>query len=383
MMTRGLRLGRVFGIPIELNVTWFLVFFLIAATFALGGLPLAGHSVVKPGSGLAWALGALAAVLLFGSILLHELAHSYVAVKFGIPVRRVTLFMFGGVSQLEREPERPLAEFLVAVAGPAASAVLAGVAYGLYAVFRERAIVPAAISYHLFYINGAVLVFNLVPAFPLDGGRIFRALLWALTKSFRKATLVAATLGRAFGMFLVVLGVAMPFLMRDYLVSGLWLIFIGLFLYQAAEVGYLTALYPHLLRPHRLREYLRLADAALEPSEPVALMVKRAHEFPYADAFPVMEEGRFRGVASLRNLAQIPPEGWATTRVADVVEEDAPTCLLDADSNVMEAVEKILHAPGCYYLLTDGERVLRVLSVHDVAELMRRLRDAGLLPPKA
>ena len=382
MLGRGLRIGRVFGIPIEVNITWFFIFLLVAWTFAQGNVPLLREAGVEPNTTLSWGLGFLAAFLLFASILLHELSHSYVAVRMGIPVGRVTLFMFGGVAQLKREPDSPGAEFCVAVAGPLMSAAISAAAYGLHQLLPTSLAPLRAVLYHLFFINAAVLVFNLVPAFPLDGGRILRSILWALTRSFRKATLVAATLGRAFGIFLVITGVAMP-LMNYGLISGLWMIFIGFFLYQAAEAGYVSALYPHILRPRALRDFLEPGNASLSPDQPASSLSERASRFTHSDSFPVIENGELAGIASVRNLASIPPDRWGEITVGEIMEKNPPVCTLSTEANVLDALNQVLHHPGCYYVLTEGGRVHRVLSVHDIAELVRRLRDAGVLPHQA
>ncbi len=383
MIGRGLRIGRLFGIPIELHISWFLVLFLVAWTFAAQLEPALGRMGFEKNTPLSWVLGFVAAVLLFGSVLLHELSHSLVAVHYGIEVKRITLFMFGGVAQLGGEPQRPRVEFLVAVAGPLTSAALAGLSYAALVLTPAAAPVVATLFANLVIINLAVTVFNLVPAFPLDGGRMLRALLWAITGSFRKATLIAATIGRAFGVFLIIFGIAAPLFLQGFSVfSGLWLIFIGFFILQAAEMGYISVLYPHLFRPHKLGEFLSTEPATVDANATLLELAKLAHDSPGAEAFAVLDGDKFAGVVTLGALARVPPQLWAQTPIHSVLEPQPPVCFVEAGAHIAEALDTILHSAGCYIVLTQDGRVRRILSLHDVMGLLKHLRDAGVIPHK-
>ncbi|RKY15577.1 MAG: site-2 protease family protein, partial [Planctomycetota bacterium] len=340
MIGRGLRIGRLFGIPIELHISWFLVLFLVAWTFAAQLEPALGRMGFEKSTPLRWVLGFVAAVLLFGSVLLHELSHSLVAVHYGIEVKRITLFMFGGVAQLGGEPQRPWVEFLVAVAGPLTSAALAGLSYLALLLTPPAAPVVATLFANLVVINLAVTVFNLVPAFPLDGGRMLRALLWAIMGSFRKATLVAATIGRGFGIFLIIFGISAPLFIEGFsLFSGLWLIFIGFFILQAAEMGYISALYPSLFRPHKLGEFLTAEPTTVDANATLLELAQLAQQSPGAEAFAVLDGDRFVGVVTLGVLARVPPELWAQTPVYSVLEPQPPVCFVEANSHIAEAID--------------------------------------------
>lgn len=381
MIGRGLRIGRLFGIPIELHISWFLVLFLVAWTFAAQLEPALGRMGFEKSTPLRWVLGFVAAVLLFGSVLLHELSHSLVAVHYGIEVKRITLFMFGGVAQLGGEPQRPWVEFLVAVAGPLTSAALAGLSYLALLLTPPAAPVVATLFANLVVINLAVTVFNLVPAFPLDGGRMLRALLWAIMGSFRKATLVAATIGRGFGIFLIIFGISAPLFIEGFsLFSGLWLIFIGFFILQAAEMGYISALYPSLFRPHKLGEFLTAEPTTVDANATLLELAQLAQQSPGAEAFAVLDGDRFVGVVTLGVLARVPPELWAQTPVYSVLEPQPPVCFVEANSHIAEAIDTILHSAGCYIVLTKNGRVRRILSLNDVTELLKHLREAGIIP---
>ena len=224
MNRQGISLGRILGIPIELDYSWFLIFTLVAWTLASGYFP-SEFQDWPPAE--YWLVGAATAIVFFLSVVLHELGHSVVARHYGIPVSSIKLFVFGGVSQIQTEPPSAKAEFWMAVVGPLVSFVLAGLFAGLGVVFA--AITPLlALTKYLAYINVALGLFNLTPGFPLDGGRVFRAIVWGITKNIRRATVIAGNLGRFIGYLFILWGVYQVF--TGNLINGLWIGFIGWFL---------------------------------------------------------------------------------------------------------------------------------------------------------
>ena len=235
----GLGGWRVFGIPILVDPSWFVIVVWVAWTLAHGYFP-SGHPGWPPT--MYWLTGAIAAVLLFGCVLLHELGHSLVAKRVGIPVTQVTLFIFGGVAQLGQEPRRPQTELLIALAGPMVSVALAWGCSVLGGTLPAETLgqeAVVAILRYLGFVNVALLCFNLLPGFPLDGGRVLRALLWAWTGSLRKATRVASLAGAGLGWGLAGLGIWA--LLRGARLDGLWYIVLGLFLRGAARNSYRRA----------------------------------------------------------------------------------------------------------------------------------------------
>lgn len=221
-----------FGIPIHVDRSWFVIVAFLAWSLASGhfparypGLPLWSY----------WAIGSIAALLLFGCVLLHELGHSLVAKAHGIPVLRVVLFLFGGVAQLGRDPARPLIELLIALAGPLVSAAIAWACFaaaGAIAIDGPVQLALVAMLRYLSFMNLALLLFNLLPGFPLDGGRVLRAAIWTATGSLRKATRIVSVIGSGFGWLLVGFGVWL--LVRGWWGNGLWYIVLGAFLRRAA-----------------------------------------------------------------------------------------------------------------------------------------------------
>ncbi|MDP6549138.1 MAG: site-2 protease family protein [Dehalococcoidia bacterium] len=241
-MRASIRLGKVLSIPIEVNASWVLIFLLLTYVLAQEfesarlGWPVAQR----------WFVAIVMAVLFFLSVLFHELSHSVVAKRKGIPVQSITLFIFGGVSRLGREPDRPMTEFSVAVVGPLSSIVLSAVFGGLWYLLGGADSVLEVVLFLLAWTNLWLGVFNILPGYPLDGGRILRAAVWGLTGSYRRATRVATRSGQAIGALTVILGVALGIFVGA--VNGIWVIIIGGFLFTIATASY---------REERSREALR------------------------------------------------------------------------------------------------------------------------------
>ena len=236
MRGAGFKIGRILGIPIYLHSSWFLIFALI--TYQFGSEFNGVNPNWTPAQG--WALGLLTSALFFGSVLFHELSHSVVAIRYRIPVASITLFFFGGVARISREPDRPGQEFLIAVAGPVSSYFLAG-CFWLLATFAPRASMAGALGTQLWWINAMLATFNLVPGFPLDGGRILRSIIWGITRNYTRSTRISARAGQviAYGM----MGLGMWEAVQGYLggrdvLGGLWLVFIGWFLLTVARQSY-------------------------------------------------------------------------------------------------------------------------------------------------
>ncbi len=231
-MGSSLRLGRLFGIPIEVNVSWVFVFLLL--TFLLANE--FEDSRLRWGEAQRWSVAVITVVLFFLSVLVHELSHSLVALAKGIPVQGITLFIFGGVSRLGREPHRPLTEFVVAVVGPLSSIALAGIFGGIWYLLGRGDSSLEVIVLLVAWTNLSLGVFNLVPGYPLDGGRVLRAGVWGLTGSYRRATQVAARSGQGVGILMLAAGIGLAIFVDT--VDGIWIALVGGFLFTVASSSY-------------------------------------------------------------------------------------------------------------------------------------------------
>ena len=284
-------LGHVLGIPIGVHYSWFTILVLLTWVLAVSYYPAEfdDWSAV-----LYWMMGALTAILLFVAVLVHELGHAVVAQRYKVPVRGITLFIFGGVAQMGEEPRNAVAEFWIAVAGPLVSFALAAV-LGLLQAALSGVAPLLALTKYLAYANGTLALFNLIPGFPLDGGRVVRAIVWAITGDLRRATLVAANLGRGVSFLFIVLGVWQ--MVVGNFATGLWIAFIGWFLETAARAEVRRQETRGMLAGH-------FAAEAMDPDHPSIMPGARARAVrPDSELWRVLQDMDREGVAQLPVVA--------------------------------------------------------------------------------
>ena len=313
-MRNSLRLGKVFGIPLGVHYTWFIVFALVTLSLATGYFP---SRYPDWSLGATLGIGLLTSLLFFASVLVHELSHSIVALGWGIPVKGITLFIFGGVANIGREPERPLAEFLVAIAGPASSLVLALGFGALWLVGQWLDVATlAGLSLYLATINLSLALFNLIPGFPLDGGRVFRSAVWALTGDMNRATRWAATTGRVVAV-LMIIGGGIMFLMGNWS-SGLWLAFIGWFLDNAASQSAQQAWFREALEGYTAGD-LTSGCQTIDSNMPLDWVV-RDYVAPNGESCFIVTDGyQPQGVATLNQIKRVPRQKWGWTPVHQIM----------------------------------------------------------------
>jgi len=356
-MRNGWRIGRLFGITIYVDWSWLLIFLLVTVNLATG------FAQVHPnwGPGLNWSEAIIAALLFFASVLAHELAHSLVAQAQNIPVDNITLFLFGGVSNIQQEPRSPRAEFLIAIAGPITSIVI-GVICLLAASLFVRLPADAAASpgnafaaldplttllLWLGQINILLGIFNLVPGFPLDGGRVLRALLWAVTGSFRTATRWAAGVGQVVAWLLIVTGIAMifgvqvPFFGSGF-VSGLWLAFIGWFLSSAARQSEQQVVIHDMLAGIPVARLMRTNVLAVPPTISVGELVERYVMGTDEHAFPVLDGDRVLGLVTLEDIRKVSREKWDTTMARDIMTPADQLAAVRPQDDAATALDKLM-----------------------------------------
>jgi len=314
-MGNGFNLGRLFGIQFRLHYTWFIVFALVVVSLSARYFPAA-----YPGwSQLAyWVIGIITSLLFFTSVVAHELAHSLVAMVNDIPVKSITLFIFGGVAQIAREATKASDELKMAVAGPACSLVIGGL-FGLLWLFTRDAVEPvAAVAFWLAQINCLLAVFNLIPGFPLDGGRVFRSLLWRFTDDYYRSTRIATRVGRGVGYLFIVGGVAVIFLLGEWL-SGLWLAFIGWFLESAASASYRKLQWRDRLVGFTAAQVMT-ADFPVVPPDVTIAQLAQDYTFGSGHQFIVVaDEDRLYGVLTLHDVKSVPQQNWDATRAEEIM----------------------------------------------------------------
>lgn len=371
MNRQGVSLGRVLGIPIVLDYSWFLIFALVAWTLASGYFP----SEFKNWSTAEyWLVGITTAMIFFLSVVLHELAHSIVARHYGIPVSSIKLFIFGGVSQIGTEPPSARVEFLMAVVGPLMSFALAGVFAGLGVAFASVAPLMALAKY-LAYINGALGLFNLIPGFPLDGGRVFRALVWGITNSLHQATAIAANLGRFIGFLFILFGVYQVF--TGNLINGLWIGFIGWFLESAAMSQVQQQKVHDLLDGRRVSQAMSSNYTSIQPDVTLQTLVDRHVLGNGQRSFVVQEGDKVAGLLTLHDIKELPRAEWPATTAAQAMIPVAQVKRLQPDEELWSAIEE-MNRDGVNQLpvMTDGH-IEGMLRREDIISYLRNVQDLG------
>jgi Zn-dependent protease len=367
MFGRPIPLFKLAGFQIGLDWSWFILAVLITWTLASGVFPYYFPGLA-PAAYLS--MGVIAALGLFGSIVLHELGHALVARRFGLPIRRITLFIFGGVAEMEAEPERPAVEFWVAIAGPIVSFL---VALGCWLLLQGAGGAGAGLPVlgvlgYLATINIILAVFNLVPAFPLDGGRILRAILWYWKGSLRWATRVSSTIGGAFGILLIVLGVYRV-LIGDF-IGGMWWFLIGLFVRFAAQMSYQQVLMREALRGVPVRRIMTANPTTVPSGITIAQLIDDYVYRHHRSMFPVADNGRLVGCVSMHDIKRLPRERWSSTTVTEIMQPCTEATAISPEMDAMEALRLMSRSGNSRMLVTEGERLVGIVTLRDLMNFL-------------
>lgn len=374
-MGRGVKLFKILGIQISLNYTWFIVFGLVAWSLAHGYFPL-----TIPGLGAFTYIfvGFISAVLLFLCVLIHELSHSYTSNRLGLDIKEITLFIFGGVAVLTKEPDDPVIELKVALAGPAASVILAAIFWVLMQLTNALSIYPivSAMFEYLAMINIALVIFNMIPGFPLDGGRVLRAIWWKKTGNLQRATQIASRVGKGFAVLLIGFGFFRIFL-NDF-IGGLWMIFIGMFLQQTADSSYRQLLVKKTLEGIKVRDTMTRNVVTIAEDSTLATVVEKYFFGYHFVGFPVSSNGRIIGMLTLNNVRLVPKEEWDTTLVRDIISKISPDAILGPEDNAMDALSRMISLDIGRVLVLDGNKLIGIITRRDIMKLMEFKADLGV-----
>lgn len=382
MLRNSVRLFTLGGIEIGIHVSWLLIFALVTWSLATGFFPqlyqeISGGEQLETAT--AWTMAVIASLLLFASVLIHELAHSFVARARGLPARSITLFLFGGVSNLSAESKSPGTEFLIAIAGPLTSLVLAALAF-LGSVAVNEPLVEAVLSY-LAIVNALVAGFNLLPGFPLDGGRVLRSIAWKLTNSLRRGTEIAAAGGQLVGFGLIAWGLAILFLPPpgDFF-NGLWIAAIGWFLQNAASASLQQTIVQTRLRDVTVGDIVRRDPTAISPDTTVAELVEDHLLRRNRRAAPVAEGGRLVGIVTIGDISDVEPGERQRTRVADVMGGRDRLLTVAPDDTVNRALELFGEGDHEQLPVVDDGALIGMLTRADVIRQIQ-LREALDIEP--
>jgi Zn-dependent protease/predicted transcriptional regulator len=395
-MNTGFRIGRIAGIDIQIDWSLLIIIFIITFSLAVGLFPRWHPDWGRP---LAWAAGFAAALLFFCSVLLHELSHAMVGRMHGIDVRRITLFVLGGAAQIDHEPTDWHGELQTAIIGPVVSLMLGGLCLLLTGlVVSPLQIDPdnvteslaglgvvATLLLWLGQVNIVLGVFNLVPAFPLDGGRALRALLWAFTHDLRQATRWAASLGQAFAWFLIGLGAAMMLgvqvpVFGTGLVSGLWIGLIGWFLNNAALISYWQLLIRESLQDVPVSRLMDTQFQSVTPDLPVSRLVDDYLLHSDQSHFPVIADGRLLGMVSLQQVRKLNREAWRSTSVGSVMSPFNTGIQLGPRDTVERAMSLLSDSKAGQVAVFANGRICGLIRREDILKWLSLYEDIDMHP---
>ncbi|MCL4502741.1 MAG: site-2 protease family protein [Deltaproteobacteria bacterium] len=366
MFGRRLRLFNLLGFEVRIDLSWIIIAVLVTWSLAGGLFPVYYKGLDKE---VYWAMGVVGALGLFASIIFHEFCHSLVARKFGMPMKGITLFIFGGVAEMGDEPPSARAEFLMALAGPVSSILLSGIFYWVYLAGRSSNWTEPVVGVvgYLALINALLAAFNLLPAFPLDGGRILRSILWGVKEDLPWATRVSASIGSAFGIALIVLGI-LRVLGGD--IYGIWWFLIGLFLRGAAQMSYQQLLVRRALEGERISRFMTVNPVTVPPTITIAELVEDYVLHHHFKMFPVVDEGRIVGCVTSRDIKAIPKAKWGEESVGDIAERCPPEIFITPETDAVKALA-IMNQTGLSRLLvTEGNKLVGILTLKDLLNFL-------------
>lgn len=376
MFGKSVQLFTLLGFKVKVDFSWVFLALLIAWSLAQGYFP-GLYAGLPPAT--YWWMGIASTIGVFFSIVFHEFAHSIVARRYGLPIRGITLFLFGGVAEMEEEPRSAKAEFFMAIAGPIASVILAGVFYGVAAMlsrFDQPEVVSGVFRY-LGFLNGLLAGFNLIPAFPLDGGRVLRAFLWARTGDLTKATKIAARSGSIFGLVLIGYGVITA--VSGGLTVGIWYVLIGLFLRGAADASYYRVITDKTLAGEPVSKFMTADPVTVSPDTTLRQFVDdRVYRY-YHEMFPVMESDTLRGCMTVNRLKDIDHALWEHKTVGDAMLGCSDDTVIEEDTDAMTALSRMQQSGRSRMMVTRKGSLVGVIAMKDLMRLvtLRLELDSG------
>ena len=378
MFNNAVDLFKIFGFKVRIDPSWLLVAALIIWSLSNAYFPdvlpgLTPYEYV--------ALGTVSMLGLFASLILHELSHSLVARVFGLKIGSITLFIFGGVAELESEPKSPKSEFWIAIAGPLMSFALAGFSYAI-AIFLMSIEVSkplVAIFQYLAFINLVLASFNLIPAFPLDGGRIFRAALWYFRNDIFSATKVASAFGSAFGFLLIVTGVFSIF--STNMVGGLWQILIGFFVLNASRNSYQQLLIASALKDRTVGSIMTSPVFTARPEDTVRSVINKIILKRNLSFVPVAEGDHLLGFVSTSVLKDIEPENWDQTKLADVYVASSNKNTVSPDLPLEKIFKKMIKEDQRKLLVVENGSLVGVIALADLMTFLSIQSGLGFSQP--
>ncbi|MCR4321391.1 MAG: site-2 protease family protein [Candidatus Brocadiaceae bacterium] len=356
------KVATIMGIPMRVHFSWFIVFGLITWSLSTHYFPKAAPELPVASY---WIKGTLAALLLFASVTFHELSHSYIAKKYHVSIISITLFIFGGIAQMKGEPPHPKAEFRIAIAGPISSFLLSSLFF-LLSISTTGG--PRALFSYLAQINFILGAFNLIPGFPMDGGRILRAALWSRTKDFFYATQKAANFGQKIALFFLLFGMFLIFTGSS---GGLWLLLIGWFLYMAAQSSQQQATLQEALSGIKVKNVMARDIVTVNSSIPIDEAVDKYFLRYGYGGFPVMDDGTFLGIITLKEIKDVPRKDWSKVKVSDILVPHDKKWEVSPDSDVMGSLELMIKEDKGRIIVMENDKIVGLITRNGIARYLQ------------
>lgn len=368
MFGKRIKLFKIFGFEVGIDWSWIILAILVAWSLSVGLFPVQFKGLSTQ---TYWLMGIVGTLGLFFSIVFHEMSHSLIARKYGMRIKGITLFIFGGVAEMGDEPGSPKAEFMMAIVGPTSSIFIGLVFYGVYILGRQNAWSEAfnGVVQYLAFINGLLAVFNLIPAFPLDGGRVLRSILWGWKENLRWATHISSKIGSGFGILLIVLG-AFQFLRGNFL-GGMWWFLIGMFLRGAAKTSYQQLLLRKALEGESVKRFMKTDPVVVTPSITVGQLVEDYIYKYHHKMFPIVEEkDRLIGCVTTKQVKEIPREEWSSKKVVEIAAKCTAENTIDPRVDAMKALSIMSKSGLSRLMVTEGNRLVGVIALKDMLRFL-------------
>jgi len=367
MITKKAPLFSLFGFKVSLDLSWFFLLILVSWSLARGFFPqnYSGLNTI-----IYWIMGVSSALLLFASIVLHEVSHSLVARRYGVPIKGITLFIFGGVAQIEDEPPSPQAEFSMAIVGPLTSIVIAFIFFGLSKLLEStNAPIPlSAVLRYLAFMNGALAIFNIIPAFPLDGGRVLRSAIWNRKQNLKAATRISSRIGSVFGFVLIFMGLV--FILRKSFIGGMWWFLIGIFLSNAARSSYQQVLMRSTLEGQKVSRFMQQDIVVVPPEISIQNLVNEYIYKYHFKMFPVVAKGKLIGCVTTKLLKSVPRSEWDKRIVADITEACTPKNTVNPETDVIKVLGMMRQSGSSRILVVKQEKLVGIITLKDLLEFI-------------
>jgi Zn-dependent protease/CBS domain-containing protein len=369
MFGKSIKLFKLFGFEVKIDFSWIIIAVLVAWSLSTGFFPI---SIKDLSTQAYWMMGIVGALGLFLSIIAHEFTHSLVASAFGMPMKGITLFIFGGVAEMGDEPPRPGAEFAMAIVGPLSSLAIAALFYGLYWAgigFFPRP-VNAVLAY-LSWINAILAIFNLLPAFPLDGGRVLRSILWRIKGNLNWATRISSKIGSGFGIFLIVMGVYN--VLKGNFIGGMWWFVLGLFLQGAAKMSYQKLVVRKALEGEPVRRFMKSNPVTVRRGISLEDLVEDYIYRHHFKMFPVVEDGdRLVGCITTQDVKGVPREEWRQKSVGEIAQKCTPENTIEPDKDATEVLSMMNRNNASRLMVVEGGHLKGIITLKDMLRFLSR-----------